>query len=146
MGPRADLFSPEPALLEASLSSQVWTAAHTPELPELFQAAPALAGEQLVDRDLKAEAASAKKQSRRPIKSAPRKKRKPWSALAPQYRLLNCSIQCNRGRPMIAVRKKASLSARFYLLAAAMRLRNRSPAPLSHAAVHSLRPSRNFFI
>ena len=43
--------------------------------------------------------ASAQKQSRQRIESAPQKKENPWSALAPQYLLLNCRFQCNRGVP-----------------------------------------------
>ena len=99
MVPPADLSSPAQALLgsEAPFEVEVliWIAASTPEPPELSQPEQAQVAAQIVDREL--EAVSAKEQSRWPIESAPRKKRKPWSALAPQYLLHKYSIQCSRG-------------------------------------------------
>lgn len=87
MAPPADLSSPAQALLgsEAPFEVEVliWIAASTPEPPELSQPEQAQVAAQIVDRELEAEAVSAKEQSRWPIESAPRKKRKPWSALAP---------------------------------------------------------------
>jgi hypothetical protein len=53
--------------------------------------------------------ASAQKHSKQRPASAPQKKENPWSALAPQCLLLNCSLQCNRGRPWACTQRQVSL-------------------------------------
>ena len=55
--------------------------AHTADTPEPYPPESDLARALMGEEEL----ASEKKQSRRPKKSAPQKKEKPWSALAPQY-------------------------------------------------------------
>ena len=52
------------------------------------------------------ELASAQKQSKRPIKSAPQKKENPLSALAPQYLSLNCISSVIADSPPIALPNK----------------------------------------
>jgi hypothetical protein len=101
--PLSDLSSPVPVPIEAQsgFESAIAASVHTPEPPALHQREweSALA----LTREQKEKLAPAKKQSRRRTMSAPQKKENPWSALAPQYLLSNCSIQCNRRGPNVAV-------------------------------------------
>ena len=83
-----------PALEQPGAQSEVESAvvaasAHKAEAPASYQQVSAPAPMQVVEEVEEVELASAQKQSKRHIKSAPQKRENPLSALAPQWPSLN---------------------------------------------------------
>ena len=68
---------------------------HTLEQPGLKSGQES---EQVQIQEQDSSVVSAQEPSMQNTMSALQKQESPWSALAPQYQLLNCSLQCKRGR------------------------------------------------
>jgi len=109
--------------------ASVAAAAHRPEPQESSQRERESVQAPMEEAELQEQEsnlASALKQSRQRIESAPQKKGNPWSALAPQCLLLNCRFQCNRGGPQVTVANQRLPKSRILLSR-----RNPSPQPIA---------------